>query len=64
MPGGTATSRQITSGTSWYGLPNVDADGREVFYLRGNGSGDNLFRIKLDTVEAQEEALSTGSGAG
>ena len=64
VPGGTATSRQITSGTSWYGLPNVDADGREVFYLRGNGSGDNLFRVKLDTIEAQEEALSTGSGAG
>jgi serine/threonine-protein kinase len=63
-PGERATSRQVTSGTSWYSYPTIAPDGRAIYYLSGNGNGDNLFRVATDTPEPVEEALTTGNGAG
>jgi hypothetical protein len=57
-------SRQITNGTSWYSNPTIAPDGRAVYFLSGNGNGDNLFRVNLGDGEPVEEALTTGSGAG
>jgi hypothetical protein len=54
----------VTSGTSWYSYPTIAPDGRAMYYLSGNGNGDNLFRVATDTPEPAEEALTTGSGAG
>ncbi|HYW30829.1 MAG TPA: hypothetical protein VE869_04925, partial [Gemmatimonas sp.] len=62
--GSNGMSRQVTSGTSWYGLPSISPDGKATYYLRGNGDGDNLFRARLDTTAGSEEAITTGSGAG
>ena len=57
-------SRQVTSGTSWYSYPSIAPDGSAIYYLSGNGNGDNLFRVKLGAAEPVEEALTTGNGAG
>jgi dipeptidyl aminopeptidase/acylaminoacyl peptidase len=63
-PGERVASRQVTNGTSWYSFPTIAPDGGAVYYLSGNGNGDNLFRVKLDAADPVEEALTTGSGAG
>ncbi|WP_396215770.1 protein kinase [Gemmatimonas sp.] len=62
--GERTTSRQVTSGTSWYSYPTIAPNGRAIYYLSGNGNGDNLFRVATDTPEPVEEALTTGNGAG
>ncbi|MBY0489260.1 MAG: protein kinase [Gemmatimonadaceae bacterium] len=64
---GTTTAmppRRVTSGTSWYADPAISDDGQTLYFLRGNGSGDNLYRIRLGASPLKEEAVSTGAGAG
>ena len=56
--------RRVTSGTSWYAKPAISDDGRTLYFLRGNGTGDNLYRVQLNAGTVREEAMSTGSGAG
>jgi Tol biopolymer transport system component len=63
-PGERVAARQVTNGTSWYSFPTIAPDGGAVYFLSGNGNGDNLFRVKLEAADPVEEALTTGSGAG
>ncbi|MEO7476118.1 MAG: hypothetical protein ABIY46_12370, partial [Gemmatimonadales bacterium] len=53
---GRAAGRQITRGTTWYGIPSISADGAEAYYLRGDALGDNLYRARLH--DGTEEALT------
>jgi Tol biopolymer transport system component len=61
---GVMPARRVTAGTSWYANPSISDDGQTLYFLRGNGTGDNLYRVKLNASPLKEEAVSTGSGAG
>ena len=53
---GRATGRQLTRGTTWYGIPALSGDGAYAYYLRGDAVGDNLYRLRLR--DGLEEALT------
>ena len=57
-------SRRVTSGTSWYAYPAISDDGRTLYFLRGNGTGDNLYRVQLNAKVLREEAMSNATGSG
>jgi hypothetical protein len=51
-----ATARRVATGTTWYGDPVMTADGAEMYVLRGDAAGDNVYRISVATGE--QEALT------
>jgi hypothetical protein len=55
-PGGEATRR--TSGTAYYTDPAISPDGKTLYYLHGDVTGDNLYSLTLPT---REEALTADS---
>ncbi len=65
--GGNDPARPVTTGTSWYGSAVIAPDGRTLYYLRGNASGDNLYRLPLDGARNRmldDEALTNSRGPG
>ncbi len=61
---GGEPARQVTSGTSWYGVPAIAPDGNALYFLRGDATGDNLYRVALDSARATEDALTNTPGPG
>jgi len=54
---------QVTKGTTWYGIPGVSPDGSEMYYLRGDALGDNLYATRLaDSTEEAFTAVRTPGG--
>ncbi|MEO7522363.1 MAG: hypothetical protein ABIW79_11160, partial [Gemmatimonas sp.] len=53
---------QRTSGTTWYGRPSISPDGGTLYYMRGDATGDNLYRLTLPTHEEALTADSVPSG--
>ena len=54
--------RRETRGTTWYGDAVVSLDDRHLYYYRGDGLGDNIYR--LDRRTGAEEALTAERGPG
>jgi len=48
-------ARRMTQGTNWYGSPVLTADGRTMYYLRADPTGNSLYRM----VDARETALTS-----
>jgi hypothetical protein len=48
--------RRETSGTTWYGQPELSHDGRRLYYYRGDALGDNVY--VLDRALGRETALT------
>jgi hypothetical protein len=48
--------RRETSGTTWYGQPELSHDGRRLYYYRGDALGDNVY--VLDRAMGRETALT------
>jgi len=64
---GNIAARPVTTGTSWYGNAVIAPDGQTLYYLRGDASGDNLYRLPLDAAPNRlldDEALTNSRGAG
>ena len=53
------SARRLTSGTAWYSRADITADGSQVWYMRGDGIGDNLYSVSMD---GREEAQSAERG--
>ena len=60
--GSSVRAARRTGGTTWYGLPDIAPDGSAIFYLRGDGVGDNVYRLELAT--GAEEALTASRTPG
>ena len=50
------TGRRETRGTTWFGNPELSADGRLLYYYRGDALGDNVY--SLDRTTDRETALT------
>jgi Tol biopolymer transport system component/tRNA A-37 threonylcarbamoyl transferase component Bud32 len=61
---GAGPAKRRTSGTTWYGQPSITPDGKRLLYMRGDGSGDNLYELsEADVEEALTAERYPGIGA-
>jgi dipeptidyl aminopeptidase/acylaminoacyl peptidase/tRNA A-37 threonylcarbamoyl transferase component Bud32 len=54
--GNESSARRLTSGTAWYSVPTITPDGSRLWYMRGDGLGDNLYSVGLDEREEARSA--------
>jgi hypothetical protein len=61
--GNPQSVRRLTSGTAWYGGPSLSPDGTRVWYMRGDGLGDNLYSVAMGGREEAHSAQRWPSNA-